>query len=57
MAFRLQPAARSFLIGFGGAVVAGVLIAVGWHLWSDHAALHVIVEYLNVHAAKINELK
>lgn len=49
----------SFARGFLGALAAvvlviGVLLAI--HLWSDHVALHTMLDYLNTHADKINKL-
>jgi len=45
-----------FAKGFLGAIIAVALIALAIHLWSDHQALHVLVNYLNTHADKINKL-
>ncbi len=50
---------RPFWVGFLGvlaalAVLALVVLVI--HLWSDHRALHVVVDYLNSHADKINKL-
>lgn len=48
-----------FLIGFFGALAAaaiGLLVLLVIHLWSDHVALHVLINYLNQHAAAINKL-
>lgn len=47
---------RPFVFGIAGAVLGGVLLMVIMHLWADHTALHVIVNYLNQQSAKINKL-
>jgi len=52
-------AAPEFWKGFLGVVVAVAVAALTlgvWHLWSDHHALHVVIDYLNTHAAAINKL-
>lgn len=54
-----RPRLTGFLWGFAGMLtaVAGVVaILVVYHLWSDHRALHVVVDFLNQHAGKINKL-
>lgn len=45
-----------FARGFAGAIVAAVVVLLAIHAWSDHAALHIVVDFLNRHADKINTL-
>lgn len=53
-----DPSARwrqrliTFTIGMLG-VAAALLL---YHLWTDHLALHALIDYLNTNAAKINKL-
>lgn len=47
---------RAFWVGFLGAVAGALLMLMSIHAWSDHQALHVLVNYLNEHAEKINRL-
>ncbi len=45
--------------GLAGSLVGSlviVMLLVVYHLWSDHQAFHVMLNYLNDHAAKINRL-
>ncbi len=44
------------LLGLLGGIVGIVLVLETIHLWSDHQALHVVVDYLNQHSAAINKL-
>lgn len=51
--------ANSFVRGFLGATLAIACLFAGLlviHLWSDHLALHTLIDYLNAHAEKINKL-
>ena len=45
-----------FARGLVGAVAGGLLLLSAVHLWSDHIALHVLVDYMNRNAPKINAL-
>lgn len=46
---------RALIPALWGAVgVLVVLLLI--HLWSDHVALHTMLDYLNSHADKINKL-
>lgn len=45
---------RFIAVMFGALGVAGALLL--YHLWTDHLALHALVDYLNTNAAKINKL-
>lgn len=47
---------RPFVIGFGAAVLGVGVMLLAIHLWSDHVALHVVVDFLNRNADKINKL-
>lgn len=42
----------AFALGLAGVVTALLL----YHLWTDHVALHTVINYLNSNAAKINKL-
>lgn len=51
--------ASPFVRGFLGACAAVICLLAGLvivHLWSDHQALHTLVNYLNANAIKINKL-
>lgn len=50
-----SPFVRGFLGALAGSCVLGVLLVV-YHLWTDHVALHAMLDYLNAHAAAINHL-
>lgn len=52
MRARIQP----LLVGLLGAILGTVLVLVGWHLWTDHAALHDLATYVNAMAPKINKI-
>lgn len=48
-----------FLTGFLGAFCAALGIVIGLtiiHLWSDHVALHVMLDFLNQHGETISKL-
>jgi len=51
-----HPRASSLLIGFIGALAAIVGFLTSVHLWSDHVALHVMLDFLNQHGEKIRML-
>lgn len=46
------PAVKGIAGGLAG-VVVGLLV---WHLYTDHVAFHLLLDYLNTHAAAINNL-
>lgn len=51
--------ASPYVKGFLGALtlvsmLSSILFA--YHLYTDHTALHVLIDYLNQHAAQINKL-
>jgi len=48
-----------FVKGFLGAIAAIALLLLSLlaiHLWSDHTALHVVVDFLNQHGERISKL-
>jgi len=49
---RLLRRGVPFLVGLLGVLVGLLLL----HLWSDHVAGHVIVDFLNQHGEKIRTL-
>lgn len=42
--------------GFAGALVALVVSALAWHLYTDHVAFHQALGFLTQHAAAISKL-
>ena len=45
-----------FVRGILGGVLGLALALLTWHIWTDHRAFHVMLDYLNTHAATINKL-
>lgn len=43
--------------GLLGAILGGVLLLVGLHVYADHQALHQVIVFLNANSAKIAALK
>lgn len=49
----------AFARGFLGALIAIVLVAIAlllYHLYTDHVAFHILLDYMNQHADQINQL-
>lgn len=47
---------RALAWGSGGTLVTGVLLAIGWHVWTDHVAFHQLLLFINQYGAKIQAL-
>ena len=50
--FLTHPFWKGVLGGVFGLAV-GLLV---WHAWSDHRQIHMLIEYINLQAPKINKL-
>lgn len=54
-----RPRLAGFVYGFLGMLTACVIVVsllFGYHLWTDHRALHVMLDFLNQHAEQIRKV-